>query len=149
MSLASEKYFLTHRKLLPLPRRRKKTLIERNQLFASAEKVWSLLSTQRKSSSSQNRKHSHTGRLLYPRYSPAAARVMKSTKCGPSRSCTLMVFLRNFQILMRLCTKSAGTIEQKGVAQLLQIEEVRLKSSRRCGFSQSPHAQEANIFLVF
>ena len=28
--------------------------------------------------------HSHTGRLLYPRYSPAAARVMKSTKCGPS-----------------------------------------------------------------
>ena len=31
--------------------------------------------------------------------------------------------------------KSAGTIEQKGVAQLLQIEEVRLKSSRRCGFS--------------
>ena len=36
--------------------------------------------------------HSHTGRLLYPRYSPTAARVMKSTKCGPSRSCTLMVF---------------------------------------------------------
>ena len=33
--------------------------------------------------------------------------------------------------------KSAGTIEQKGVAQLLQIEEVRLNSSRRCGFSQS------------
>ena len=32
--------------------------------------------------------------------------------------------------------KSAGTIEQKGVAQLLQIEEVRLNSSRRCGFSQ-------------
>ena len=31
--------------------------------------------------------------------------------------------------------KSAGTIEQKGVAQLLQIEEVRLKFSRRCGFS--------------
>ena len=35
----------------------------------------------RESSSSQNRKaghtltHSHTGRLLYPRYSPAAARV--------------------------------------------------------------------------
>ena len=44
---------------------------------------------------------------------------------------------------MRLRTKSAGTIEQKGVAQLLQIEEVRLKSTRRCGFSQSPHAQEA------
>ena len=43
----------------------------------------------------------------------------------------------------------AGTIEQKGVAQLLQIEEVRLKSSRRCGFSQSPHAQEASIILVF
>ena len=31
---------------------------------------------------------------------------------------------------MRLRTKSAGTIEQKGVAQLLQIEEVRLKSTR-------------------
>ena len=40
--------------------------------------------------------------------------------------------------------KSAGTIEEKGVAQLLQIEEVRLKFTRRCGFSQSPapHAQE-------
>ena len=49
---------------------------------------------------------------------------------------------------MRLI-KSAGTIEQKGVAQLLQIEEVRLKSTRRCGFSQSPHAQEASILLVF
>ena len=45
--------------------------------------------------------------------------------------------------------KSAGTIEQKGVAQLLQIEEVRLNSSRRCGFSQSPHAQGASTFLVF
>ena len=47
--------------------------------------------------------------------------------------------------------KSAGTIEQKDVAQLLQIEEVRLKSSscRRCGFSQSPHAQEASMILVF
>ena len=44
--------------------------------------------------------------------------------------------------------KSAGTIEQKGVAQLLQIEEVLLKSTR-CGFSQSPHAQEASIILVF
>ena len=39
--------------------------------------------------------------------------------------------------------KVCSNIEQKGVAQLLQIEEVRLKSSRRCGFSQSPHAQEA------
>ena len=45
--------------------------------------------------------------------------------------------------------KSAETIEQKGVAQLLQIEEVWLKSSKRCGFSQSPHAQEASLFLVF
>ena len=45
--------------------------------------------------------------------------------------------------------KSAGTIEQKGVAQLLQIEEVQLNSSRKCGFSQSPHAQEASIILVF
>ena len=43
---------------------------------------------------------------------------------------------------------SAGTIVQKGVAQLLQIVEVRLKSTR-CGFSQSPHAQEASIILVF
>ena len=52
----------------------------------------------RESSSSQNRKaghtlthshthtltHSHTGRLLYPRYSPAAARVM-TTKVLSSR----------------------------------------------------------------
>ena len=45
--------------------------------------------------------------------------------------------------------ESAGTIEQKGVVQLLQIEEVQLNSSRRCGFSQSPHAQGASIFLVF
>ena len=45
--------------------------------------------------------------------------------------------------------KSAGTIEQKGVAQQLQIEKVRLNSSRRCGFSQSPHAQEASTFLDF
>ena len=42
--------------------------------------------------------------------------------------------------------KSAmNSLQQKGVAQLLQIEEVRLNSSRRCGFSQSPHAQEASI----
>ena len=34
------------------------------------------------------------------------------------------------------------------MAQLLQIEEVRLKSTRRCGFSQSPHTQEASILLV-
>ena len=47
---------------------------------------------------------------------------------------------------MRLSTKSAGAIEQKGVAQLLQVEEVRLKSSRRCGFNQSPRAQEASNF---
>ena len=48
----------------------------------------------RESSSSQNRKaghththsltHTHTGRLLYPRYSPAAARVM-TTKVLSSR----------------------------------------------------------------
>ena len=43
--------------------------------------------------------------------------------------------------------KSAGTIEQKGVAQLLQIEEVRLNSTRRCGLSQSPHAQKL-VFLL-
>ena len=74
--------------------------------------------------------HSHTGRLLYPRYSPAAARVMKSTKCGPSPHSKngLVVSIVNFQTLMTSDTmkKFAGTIEQKGVAQLLQIEEVRL-----------------------
>ena len=46
-------------------------------------------------------------------------------------------------------TSETMSLKQKGVAQLLQIEEVRLKSSRRCGFSQSPHAQEASILLVF
>ena len=51
--------------------------------------------------------------------------------------------------MLRLSTKSAETIEQKGVAQLLQIEEVRLSSSQRYSFSQSPHAQEASIILVF
>ena len=84
MSLAFEKYFLIHHKILPFPRRRKKMFVKRRQLFATAEKVWSLSSMQRKSSSSQNRKHScthtlthtHTGRLLYPHYSPMAARVM-------------------------------------------------------------------------
>ena len=37
------------------------------------------------------------------------------------------------------------------MVQLLQIyvEKVQLKSFRRCGFSQSPHAQEASILLVF
>ena len=60
MTLAFEKYFSAHHKLLLLPRRRKKTFIERKQLFATAEKVWSLSSTRRESSSSQNRKHSHT-----------------------------------------------------------------------------------------
>ena len=40
--------------------------------------------------------------------------------------------------------KVCSNIEQKGVAQLLQIEEMQLKSSRRCSLSQSPHAQEAN-----
>ena len=58
--------------------------------------------------------------------------------------------------LCNYCTKVnrvvpplAGTIEQKGVAQLLQIKEVWLKSTRRCGFSQSPapHAQEASIIV--
>ena len=90
----------------------------------------------RESCSSQNRKaghthtHSHTGRLLYPRYSPAAARVMKSTKCGPSPHSKngLVASIVNFQTLMTSDTmkKFAGTIKQKGVAQLLQIEEVRL-----------------------
>ena len=48
--------------------------------------------------------------------------------------------------------KSGGAIEQKGVAQLLQIEEVRLKSSRRCGFSnhQSPHmTQLGSINFIY
>ena len=46
-----------------------------------------------------------------------------------------------------MTSETMKKVEQKGVAQLLQIEEVRLNSSRRCGFSQSPHAQEASIFL--
>ena len=83
MTLAFENYFSAHHKLLLLPRRRKKTFIERKQFFATAE-VWSLSSTWREISSSQNRKHSHThslththtGRLLYPRYANAYARVM-------------------------------------------------------------------------
>ena len=48
---------------------------------------------------------------------------------------------------MRLFTKSAGTIEQKGVAQLLQIEEVRLKSSRRCGFSNH-HIIDNRVYSI-
>ena len=65
MTLAFEKYFSAHHKLFSLPRRRKKTFIERKQLFATAEKVWSLSSTRRKSSSSQNRKHSLTHSLTH------------------------------------------------------------------------------------
>ena len=42
--------------------------------------------------------------------------------------------------------KSAGTIEQKGVAQLLQIEEVRLNSSRRCGFSNHHMHKKLTFF---
>ena len=55
-------YFLVHHRLLPLSRERKKTSIERRQLFTTAEKVRSLSSTQRESSSSQNRKAGHTHR---------------------------------------------------------------------------------------
>ena len=44
-------------------------------------------------------------------------------------------------------TMIKSAMQQKGVAQLLQIEEVRLKSSRRCGFSQSLHYM--NKKLVF
>ena len=65
MTLAFENYFSAHHKLLPLPRRRKKTFIERKQLFATDEKVWSLSSTRREISSSQNRKHSHTHSLTH------------------------------------------------------------------------------------
>ena len=103
MSLAFEKYFLTHRKLLQLLRRSKKTSIERKQLFATAEKVWSLSSTWRKSSSSKNRKHSHThlhtGRLLYPRYSPAAARVMTTKVLS---SCPRIYMWRDQQIVLHV-----------------------------------------------
>ena len=62
----------------------------------------------------------------------------KAQSADPCRTLNgLVACIVNFQTLikMRLRTKSAGTIEQKGVAQLLQIEEVQLKSSRRCGFS--------------
>ena len=55
---------------------------------------------------------------------------MKSTKCGPSPHSKngLVASIVNFQTLMTSDTMKefAGTIEQKGVAQLLQIEEVRL-----------------------
>ena len=51
--------------------------------------------------------HTHTGRLLYPRYSPAAARVMKSTKCGPSPHSKngLVACIVNFQTPMTSDTK--------------------------------------------
>ena len=50
---------------LPLQRRTKKTFIERRQVIATVEKVWSISSTRRKSSSSQNSKHSHTHTLTH------------------------------------------------------------------------------------
>ena len=43
--------------------------------------------------------------------------------------------------------KVCSNIEQKGVAQLLQIEEVQLNSSRRCGFSQSLHHMNKKLVL--
>ena len=63
---------------------RRRLLIER-QLFATAEKVWSLSSMRRESSSSQNRKAGHTHTLTHthtqddcytPCYSPVASRVI-------------------------------------------------------------------------
>ena len=74
----------------------------------------------------------------------------KAQSADPRRTLNgLVACIVNFQALikMRLRTKSAGTIEQKGVAQLLQIEKVRLKSTRRCGFSHSPHAQHFSSLL--
>ena len=45
---------------------------------------------------------------------------------------------------------SAATMEQKGVAQLLQIEEVQLNPSRMGGFSQSPvHLHHMHKKLAF
>ena len=67
-------------------------------------------------------------------------------ECGV---CECAANFNNVRLIKSAMNKVCSNIEQKGVAQLLQIEEVRLKSSRRCGFSQSPHAQEASIFLVF
>ena len=52
------------------------------------------------------------------------------------------------RLIKSAMNKVCNNIEQKGVAQLLQIEEVQLNSSRRCCFSQSPHAQEASVLLV-
>ena len=43
---------------------------------------------------SQNEKHK-----VWTLAANAYARVMKSTKCGPSHSCTLMVFLMHFKKL--------------------------------------------------
>ena len=74
---------------------------------------------------------------------------MKSTKCGPSHSFTLMIFLMHFKKLSdtrEIIHKVCSNIEQKGVAQLLQIEEVRLKSSRRCGFSNH-HMHKKLVFF--
>ena len=72
---------------------------------------------------------------------------MKSTKYGPlphsKWSCCLHCKLSDTHKKMRLRTKSAGTIEQKGVAQLLQIEEVRLKSTRRCIVNHHMHKKLA------
>ena len=74
--------------------------------------------------------HTHTQDDCYTLAANAYARVMKSTKCGPSPHSKngLVASIVNFQTLMTSDTmkKFAGTIKQKGVAQLLQIEEVRL-----------------------
>ena len=68
---------------------------------------------------------------------------MKSTKCGPSPhyKMVLLPVLRHSWQLSETMIKSAGTIEQKGVAQLLQIEEVRLNHymHRKLAFSSLLH----------
>ena len=122
MTLAFEKYFSAHHKLFPLPRRRKKAFIERRQLFATAEKVWSLSSTRRKSSSSQNRKHSHTHSLTHSHHrylcshthtqipsllTPTHARVTRvyvirytCMHCTRSQACTCHLYLLLSEVCM-------------------------------------------------
>ena len=82
MTVEFFKGFSAHHKLLPLLRRRKKTSIERRQLFATAEKVWSL-SSARRECSSQNKKfyitHTHTQDDCYTLAANAYARVITVT----------------------------------------------------------------------
>ena len=116
-----ETYFSAHHRLLPLSRRRKKTSIKRMQQLRRSgvsrvhgEKVaasWTeKLGTH---SHTHTLTHSHTGRLLYPRYSPAAARVMTTKvlssrpriKCGETNNTALLT-----NIIMIPVLQCAGSL---------------------------------------